>query len=49
MTTSQIEIVFDRNVLADPNCDCCEGTGMVSDILEGDQLPCVCITEYRHE
>jgi hypothetical protein len=34
---------------ADPNCESCEGMGIVADILESENMPCVCVNEYKAE
>ena len=51
MTLKQIETVFESKLdrMADPDCESCEGTGLVADVLEGDNRPCFCVEEYKAE
>ena len=49
MTTMQIETVFENKLdsMADPDCEHCEGLGLVADGLEGENIPCLCVNEYK--
>lgn len=50
MTQKQIDEVLDSKLdsMADPDCEHCLGTGLVSDgTLEGQNIPCLCIEEWK--
>ena len=51
MTIKDIESVFSdkTDALVDPDCEHCDGTGWVAEPLEGQNLPCLCITERKVE
>lgn len=34
---------------SNPNCEMCEGTGLVNDVLEGQNQDCLCVVEGREE